>query len=45
VAASLCGHLEPIVAPIVSDRLDYEGELALVIASRPGTCPSPMPTT
>jgi 2-keto-4-pentenoate hydratase/2-oxohepta-3-ene-1,7-dioic acid hydratase in catechol pathway len=31
VAASLCGHLEPIVQPVVSDRLDYEGELALVI--------------
>ena len=31
VAASLCGHLEPILQPIVSDRLDYEGELALVI--------------
>jgi 2-keto-4-pentenoate hydratase/2-oxohepta-3-ene-1,7-dioic acid hydratase in catechol pathway len=34
VAASLCGHLEPIVKPLVSDRLDYEGELALVIGRR-----------
>jgi 2-keto-4-pentenoate hydratase/2-oxohepta-3-ene-1,7-dioic acid hydratase in catechol pathway len=34
VAASLCGHLEPIVQPVVSDRLDYEGELALVIGKR-----------
>jgi 2-keto-4-pentenoate hydratase/2-oxohepta-3-ene-1,7-dioic acid hydratase in catechol pathway len=34
VAESLCGHGEPIVEPIVSDRLDYEGELALVIGTR-----------
>jgi 2-keto-4-pentenoate hydratase/2-oxohepta-3-ene-1,7-dioic acid hydratase in catechol pathway len=34
VAGSLCGHLEPIVQPSVSDRLDYEGELALVIGRR-----------
>jgi len=34
VAASLCGHREPIIAPTVSDRLDYEGELALVIGIR-----------
>lgn len=33
VAASLCGHREPILAPRVSDRLDYEGELALVIGT------------
>ena len=33
VAASLCGHREPILAPQVSDRLDYEGELALVIGT------------
>ncbi len=33
VAASLCGHREPIIAPQVSDRLDYEGELALVIGT------------
>ena len=34
VAGSLCGHLEPIVQPSVSERLDYEGELALVIGRR-----------
>ena len=34
VAASLCGHLEPIIKPSVSDRLDYEGELAVVIGRR-----------
>ena len=34
VAASLCGHLETIVKPLVSDRLYYEGELALVIGRR-----------
>jgi len=34
VAASLCGHREPIISPTVSDRLDYEGELALVIGTR-----------
>lgn len=33
VAASLCGHRTPIIAPRVSDRLDYEGELALVIGT------------
>ncbi|WP_329045750.1 fumarylacetoacetate hydrolase family protein [Amycolatopsis sp. NBC_01488] len=34
VAGSLCGHLEPIVQPTVSDRLDYEGELAVVVGRR-----------
>ena len=34
VPASLCGHEEPIVKPIVSDRLDYEGELAVIIGTR-----------
>jgi 2-keto-4-pentenoate hydratase/2-oxohepta-3-ene-1,7-dioic acid hydratase in catechol pathway len=34
VAGSLCGHLEPIVQPTVSERLDYEGELAVVIGQR-----------
>ncbi|HEY2694805.1 MAG TPA: fumarylacetoacetate hydrolase family protein [Pseudonocardiaceae bacterium] len=34
VAGSLCGHREPIVQPMVSDRLDYEGELAVVIGRR-----------
>lgn len=33
VAASLCGHQEAIISPRVSDRLDYEGELALVIGT------------
>ena len=40
VAASLCGHREPIIAPIVSDRLDYEGELALVIGTRAHRVPA-----
>ena len=39
VAASLCGHREPMVQPATSDRLDYEGELALVI----GTCARHVP--
>lgn len=34
VAGSLCGHLEPIVQPAVSQKLDYEGELAVVIGRR-----------
>ncbi len=34
VAESLCGHGQPMVQPIVSDRLDYEGELAVVIGTR-----------
>lgn len=34
VPASLCGHQEPIVKPIVSDRLDYEGELAVIVGKR-----------
>jgi 2-keto-4-pentenoate hydratase/2-oxohepta-3-ene-1,7-dioic acid hydratase in catechol pathway len=34
VADSLCGHLEPMVQPVVSDRLDYEGELAVIIGQR-----------
>jgi 2-keto-4-pentenoate hydratase/2-oxohepta-3-ene-1,7-dioic acid hydratase in catechol pathway len=34
VAASLCGHRQPMVQPEVSDRLDYEGELAVVIGIR-----------
>jgi 2-keto-4-pentenoate hydratase/2-oxohepta-3-ene-1,7-dioic acid hydratase in catechol pathway len=33
VPVSLCGHEEPIVKPIVSDRLDYEGELAVIIGT------------
>jgi 2-keto-4-pentenoate hydratase/2-oxohepta-3-ene-1,7-dioic acid hydratase in catechol pathway len=34
VAESLCGHGQPMVQPIVSERLDYEGELAVVIGTR-----------
>jgi 2-keto-4-pentenoate hydratase/2-oxohepta-3-ene-1,7-dioic acid hydratase in catechol pathway len=34
VAESLCGHRQPMVAPSVSDRFDYEGELAVVIGTR-----------
>jgi 2-keto-4-pentenoate hydratase/2-oxohepta-3-ene-1,7-dioic acid hydratase in catechol pathway len=30
-ATTLVGHDEPIVKPSVSDRLDYEGELAVII--------------
>lgn len=30
-ASSLCGHNEPIVRPRISDSLDYEGELAVVL--------------
>jgi 2-keto-4-pentenoate hydratase/2-oxohepta-3-ene-1,7-dioic acid hydratase in catechol pathway len=33
VAASLCGHDQPIVQPLVSNRLDYEGELAVIIGT------------
>ncbi len=33
-AAGLCGHEQPMVQPAVSDRLDYEGELAVVIGTR-----------
>lgn len=34
VAASQTGHRQPLVEPAVSDRLDYEGELAVVIGRR-----------
>jgi 2-keto-4-pentenoate hydratase/2-oxohepta-3-ene-1,7-dioic acid hydratase in catechol pathway len=34
VAASLCGHREPMIQPHGSDRFDYEGELAVVIGTR-----------
>lgn len=34
VAGSLCGHEQPIIQPTVSERLDYEGELAVVIGTR-----------
>ena len=35
VAASLTAHRQPIIRPRVSDQLDFEGELAVVIG-RPG---------
>lgn len=31
VPTSLTGHLRPIVKPAVSDQLDYEGEMAVVV--------------
>lgn len=34
VAASQVGHREPLIKPAVSDLLDYEGELAVVIGRR-----------
>lgn len=34
-AESQIGHLEPMIKPIESDRLDYEGEVAIVIG-KPG---------
>jgi 2-keto-4-pentenoate hydratase/2-oxohepta-3-ene-1,7-dioic acid hydratase in catechol pathway len=34
VAESLCGHERPMIAPLASERLDYEGELAVVIGTR-----------
>ena len=34
-AASQIGHMEPMIKPSVSDQLDYEGELAVVIG-KPG---------
>jgi 2-keto-4-pentenoate hydratase/2-oxohepta-3-ene-1,7-dioic acid hydratase in catechol pathway len=34
IPGSLCAHEEPIVKPFVSDRLDYEGELAVIIGQR-----------
>jgi len=35
IPASQVGHLQPIVKPKASDRLDYEGELAVIIG-KPG---------
>lgn len=32
--SSMCGHLEPLVRPKVSTKLDYEAELAVVIGKR-----------
>jgi 2-keto-4-pentenoate hydratase/2-oxohepta-3-ene-1,7-dioic acid hydratase in catechol pathway len=34
VADSLCGHRQPMIQPAVSDRLDYEGELAVIVGTR-----------
>lgn len=34
VAGSLTGHNQPIVVPKVSDRIDYEGELAVIIGRK-----------
>ena len=34
VAGSLIGHNQPVVIPRVSDRIDYEGELAIIIGRR-----------
>jgi 2-keto-4-pentenoate hydratase/2-oxohepta-3-ene-1,7-dioic acid hydratase in catechol pathway len=34
VAGSLTGHNQPIVVPKISDRIDYEGELAVIIGRR-----------
>ncbi len=33
VASSLIGHEQPIVRPLVSEQLDYEGELAAIIGT------------
>jgi len=30
-ANSQCGHLQPLVIPLESDKLDYEGEIAVII--------------
>lgn len=32
LASSQCGHLEPIIKPKISEKLDYEGEMAIVIS-------------
>jgi len=34
VAGSLTGHNQPIVIPRISDRIDYEGELAIIIGRK-----------
>lgn len=34
VAGSLIGHNQPIVVPRISSRIDYEGELAIIIGKR-----------
>lgn len=35
-ASTLIGHGAPLVRPLVSDKLDYEGELAVVLGKRGG---------
>lgn len=32
LASSQCGNLEPIIKPKISEKLDYEGEMAIVIS-------------
>ena len=34
VAGSLIGHNQPIVVPRISSKIDYEGELAIIIGRR-----------
>jgi len=34
LAQSLCGHMQPIKLPTVSEQLDYECELAVIIGKR-----------
>jgi 2-keto-4-pentenoate hydratase/2-oxohepta-3-ene-1,7-dioic acid hydratase in catechol pathway len=34
VAGSLVGHGQPIVLPRISDKIDYEGELAIIMGKR-----------
>ena len=34
LAASQVGHLQPILRPAVSDQLDFEGELAVIVGRR-----------
>ena len=34
VAGSLVGHKQPVIVPRVSSRIDYEGELAVIIGKR-----------
>src|SRR6266849_3278287 len=34
VAGSLVGHKQPVIIPRVSSRIDYEGELAVIIGKR-----------
>lgn len=38
-ADTLTAHEEPLIRPVVSDKLDYEGELAVVLGKRGGNIP------